>query len=481
MRQQSDREAFAASDPLRYLSRNGNIHVVHSFACPPPFPCRRMGATMATARFSAAKGTHDIFPVLPERPEAGGKDWWVSDIAKWHWLEGIARDLCQTYGYKEVRTPAFEVTDLFRRAVGEGTDIVSKEMYDVTTERGSDKFTLRPEGTAPTLRTYVEHRMDLDRPVTKVFYIASIFRHETEQRGRYRQHHQFGIEALGAQGPDIDAEVISLAMQYFRALGVARLTLKLNSVGTIESRAKYVEALRAYSAPFLSEMSEDNKRRYEQNALRMLDSKSARDQELLADAPLLTDYLDLESQAHFEKLKEHLTALGISYELDPRLVRGFDYYTRTAFEVQSPDVGAQSALAGGGRYDKLVEYLGGQPTPGIGFGSGIERVLIALQSAGVPVPDAPGIAAFLAPLGASARAACVPLLAQLREAGIAADMDYTGRKMKVMLEQADKLRARYAVILGDNELAEGVAQIREIATTSQQTVRLDELATFLKG
>jgi histidyl-tRNA synthetase len=424
-------------------------------------------------RYKRAEGTLDILPPGKDRTE------WVSDIRKWHWVESIVRDLTATYGYEEVRTPMFEDTALFKRAVGEGTDIVHKEMYEFET-RGHDHLTLRPEGTAPALRAYVEHAMNFDRPVSKFYYISEIFRYEHRQQGRYRQHHQFGVEVLGADGPDVDAEVISLAMAFFRRVGVQRLTLKVNSVGTVESRARYVQALREFTEPLLPQMSEDNQRRYRDNALRMLDSKSERDQQLLADAPLLSDFLDTECRAHFDGLLEHLTALGIEYEVDPRLVRGFDYYTRTAFEVQSPDVGAQSTLSGGGRYDRLVEDLGGPPTPGIGFGLGIERALLALQEAGLPAPEMGGLTAFLCPLGEEARKAAIPMLARLREAGIAADMDYTRRRMKVMFEQADLTRSRYAVIFGDNELTAGTVQVRDMTTKQQRDVPVDTLIQALK-
>jgi histidyl-tRNA synthetase len=424
-------------------------------------------------RYTAPPGTHDILPPAEGRP-------WADDVSKWHWLESIFRELCALYGYEEVRTPAFEATDLFKRAVGEGTDIVSKETYDFT-DRGDRAMTLRPEGTAPALRAYVQHRLYAERPVSKLYYAASIFRYERQQKGRYRQHHQVGVEALGAPGPDIDAEVIALAMAFFTRLGITRLTLKLNSVGTVESRARYVEALRAYAGPFVPEMSEDNQRRFRENALRMLDSKDERDQRLLADAPVLTDYLDDESRTHFDTLQHCLTGLGIDYEPDPRLVRGFDYYTRTAFEIQSPDVGSQSALAGGGRYDRLVEDLGGPPTPGIGFGLGIERALIALEAANVPVPAPPAPVAFLCPLGDKARAACVNLLAHLRAAGLASDMDYTGRKLKAMLEQTDKLRATYALIVGDAEIEKGVVQVRDMQSKQQTEVSVAHVAEALRG
>jgi histidyl-tRNA synthetase len=430
-------------------------------------------------RFTAPRGTHDILPPAlagdgrPNRP-------WSDDVSKWHWLEGIFRHLCALYGYEEIRTPAFEATELFKRAVGEGTDIVAKETYDFP-DRSDRAMTLRPEGTAPALRAYVEHRLQIERPVAKLYYVASIFRYERPMKGRYRQHHQVGVEALGAAGPDIDAEVIALAMAFFTRLGITRLTLRLNSVGTPESRARYVEALRAWAEPHLTEMSEDNQRRFRENALRMLDSKDERDQRLLADAPLLADYLDGESRAHFDLLQHHLTGLGIEYALDPRLVRGFDYYTRTAFEIASPDVGSQDALAGGGRYDRLVEDLGGPPTPGIGFGLGIERTLIALETAGVPVPEPPAPVAFLCPLGDKARGACVNLLAHLRAADLAADMDYTGRRLKAMLEQADKRRARYALIVGDEEIERGVVQTRDMKTAQQAEVPVAHIAEALRG
>ena len=425
-------------------------------------------------RYTAPKGTHDILPAGTNRID------WADDIAKWHWIEQIFRDLCHLYGYEEVRTPTFEATDLFKRAVGEGTDIVGKEMYEFAS-KGGDPFTLRPEGTAPALRAYVENRLYIERPICKLYYNAAIFRYERQQKGRYRQHHQFGVEVLGAEGPDIDAEVIAMAMGFFRRVGIERLTLKLNSVGTSESRGRYVEALREWAAPYVDAMSADNQRRYRENALRMLDSKDSKDQEILADAPLLGDYLDDASRAHFDALQSLLATLGIEVTVDPRLVRGFDYYTRTAFEIQSPDVGAQSALAGGGRYDGLVAQLGGPATPGIGWGLGIERTLIALEAAGVPTPQGPGLVAYLCPLGDAARRACVTLLAELRGERLAADMDYSGRKLKAMLEFADDKGAKYALIVGDDEIARGVVQVRDLATAQSVEVPLPALAGALHG
>lgn len=435
-------------------------------------------------RYRAPNGTFDILPPGPGRE-------WYQDSAKRQWFESSFREQCRLFGYEEIRTPIFEATELFHRAVGEGTDIVSKETYDFVT-RGGDKMTLQPEGTAGALRAYVQNRLYIERPVAKLYYLAPIFRYERQQKGRFRQHHQAGIEVLGADGAEVDAEVISLALSFLGKVGIRRFVAKINSVGTVESRANYVKDLRAFAEPLLSEMSEDNQRRFRENALRMLDSKIERDQELLADAPVLLDYLDDESRAHFEALQAHLSALGATYEVDPRLVRGFDYYTRTAFEIQSPDIGAQSTLCGGGRYNRLVEDLGGPPTPGIGFGMGIERLLIALETANVPTPEPPAPVAYLCPLGDAARAACVPLLANLRGAGVAADMEYKARKMGAMLENADRRRARFAVIIGDNELADGVVQVRSMAVDpalseeeqrarkkEQTAVPLGELAGFL--
>lgn len=425
-------------------------------------------------RFTAPKGTHDILPSGKDRTD------WADDITKWHWLEGVFRGLCTLYGYEEVRTPVYENTDLFHRAVGEGTDIVTKETYDFVT-KGGDPITLRPEGTAGVLRAYVQHRLYIERPVAKLFYIGPNFRYERPTKGRYRQHYQAGVELLGAEGPETDAEVIALLHAVFTRLGISRLTLRLNSVGTVESRAKYVEALREYAAPLVDQMSEDNQRRFQQNPLRMLDSKDERDQQLLSDAPIVTDFLDDESRRHFETLQNYLTTLGIEYQLDPRLVRGFDYYTRTLFEIESPDVGAQSSLAGGGRYNKLVKDLGGPDTAGIGFGIGIERTLIALETAQVPVPEPPAPIALLCPLGDAARNACVILLSQLRSANLAADMDYGSKRLKGMLEQADRVRARYALIVGDDEIAEGVVQVRDMQTKQQTKIPIAHLAESLHG
>ena len=421
-------------------------------------------------KIAPPKYTYDILPHAEKRPA-------LQDSARWQWVESTFRELCRRYGYGEIRTPIFESTDLFHRAVGDGSDIVAKETYDFTT-RGNDRLTLRPEGTAGVIRAFVSHRLDLERTVNKLFYIGPNFRYERGQTGRYRQHHQAGVEALGSDDPALDAEVIALAVSFYAALGLTGLTVKINSVGTVASRADYVKALRAWAEPLLPQMSADNQRRYETNALRMLDSKEPEDLPFLADAPLLPDFLDDESKTHFDALKNYLDALNISYVVDPMLVRGFDYYTKTTFEVHSAVLG-DKALGGGGRYNGLVEELGGPRMPGIGFGLGLDRILLALQETGVALPEVPGLDAYFCPLGASARAASVPLLAQVRAAGLSGDLAYSGKKLGQMLEAADERKARFAVILGDSELESNTVQLRDMKTKEQISVQQSELSARL--
>ncbi|MEO7717686.1 MAG: histidine--tRNA ligase [Capsulimonas sp.] len=423
------------------------------------------------AKYERAPYTHDLYP--------GAADW-HEDSTRTNVLEGIFRDLCHTYGYGEVRTPVFEETDLFTRTIGEGTDIVSKEMYTFT-DRGGRSMTLRPEGTAPTIRAYLDSSLPTRGGVAKMFYIASIFRYERGQKGRYRQHQQFGVESLGSDDPALDAEVIQIALAFFRAVGIRNLTLKLNSVGSTESRANYLTALKAYVEPYLADFSEEGKARFERNPLRMLDTKSKRELEILANSPKLSGFLLSEEQEHFETLCGYLDAVGEVYTLDPYLVRGFDYYTKTAFEIQSPDLGAQNAVGGGGRYNKLVEEIGGKPTPGIGFGLGTERILLALQALGVEVPLPDGPTAFFVTLGDAGRTAAIKLLSDLRKAGIAADIDYTGRTMKTQMRAATLVNAKYALILGDDEVNTQTVQVKDLAERVQRAVPYSELIAALGG
>jgi histidyl-tRNA synthetase len=331
---------------------------------------------MAQLKYQRPKYTHDLY---------SGATSWEEDSDRTLVLEEAFRALCRLYGYSEIRTPVFETTDLFTRSVGEGTDIVSKEMYTFTT-KGGDSLTLRPESTAAVLRAFVENGLYARSAVNKLYYIASHFRYERGQKGRYRQHAQLGVEALGTDDPALDAEVIELALSFFRGIGIRTLTLKLNSVGSRESRGEYLTALKAYVEPYLAEFSEEGRIRFAQNPLRMLDTKNPRELEILGGAPHLSEYLSSEDRAHFESVCRYLDDADVPYELDPFLVRGFDYYTKTTFEIQSPDLGpTQNALGGGGRYNQLVAQIGGPDTPGIGFGIGLERALIALQQISAPL------------------------------------------------------------------------------------------------
>ena len=375
---------------------------------------------------------------------------------------------------------SFESTDLFTRSIGEGTDIVSKEMYTLVT-KGGDSLTLRPESTAPVLRAYIQNSLYAQGGVCKLFYCASHFRYERAQKGRYRQHEQLGVEALGADDPALDAEVIELALSFFRRIGISNLTLKLNSVGSFESRAAYLVALKEFVAPYLSEFSGEGQARFETNPLRLLDTKNARELEILTEAPHLSAYLTEDERTHHETLTGYLTDSGVEFQPDPFLVRGFDYYTKTAFEIQSPDLGAQNALGGGGRYNKLVEEIGGPPTPGIGFGLGVERALIALQSLAVEMPPPPFPTAFIILQGQPARPVGIKLLSQLRAAGIAADTDYGARSMKAQMRAADKAHARYALILGDDEVAQSVIQLKNLFDGWQHTIPLTEAVEWLSS
>ncbi len=415
------------------------------------------------ADYTAPRGTRDVLP---------------SESAKWQFLEEMFRKACALHGYRELRTPTFEHTELFTRNLGETTDVVSKEMYTFET-RGGKSLTLRPEGTAPAIRAFVEHGLSGALPVTKLYYVARLFRYERPQAGRYREHTQLGVEALGATDPAIDAEVISLAATFFASVGVGNAELKLNSIGCPECRPGYREALKSFAGDRVSELCPTCATRYEQNPLRMLDCKVPSCKQILADAPKMTDHLCEDCKGHFESVKKYLTALGITYTLDPKLVRGFDYYTKTAFEFVSGELGAQNAVGGGGRYDNLVKEIGGPDTPGIGFGLGMERLLLTLEAMGVELPCACPTDVYVIGLGANAHEAAVKLVADLRASGLAADMDYTGRSMKSQMKVVDKLGARFAAILGDDEIAGGFVSLRDMRSSEQKQVMIADLAETL--
>ena len=412
---------------------------------------------------NAPRGTKDI---LPDAVEA------------WTYVENVIRELCARYGYHEIRTPVFEHTELFQRGIGDGTDVVDKEMYTFT-DRGERSLTLRPENTASAVRAYLQNKLYADGGLQKLFYIGSMFRYDRPQAGRMREFHQFGVEAIGGASPAVDAEAILLAYDLLTALGLQGLTLKLNSVGCPNCRPVYRERLQAYFKEHLASLCDDCQSRYNVRPMRILDCKADAEQPFMTEAPAITDCLCEECSSHFEAVQNHLRAAGVSYELDSRLVRGLDYYTRTAFEIAYPPLGAQSAVAGGGRYDGLVEELGGNPTPAVGFAAGLERVLLALEQQNLLPERPPAADVFLIALGEAAAAAAFPLLHDLRQGGVRALMDYEGRSMKAQMKQANKSGARYAVILGEDELARHEAVVRNMAESTQETYSLDDMVKRL--
>lgn len=415
-------------------------------------------------RYKAPRGTNDITP----------EESW-----KWQALEEKFRRACRLSGFEEIRTPAFEETELFTRSIGEVTDIVSKEMYTFT-DRGDRSLTLRPEGTAPVVRAWVERNIGAAGLPSRMFYIASIFRYERPQAGRYRQHHQFGVEAIGSGDASLDAEVIGLAARFLTEAGAAPFTLKINSIGTVEARKQYVEALKQSVEPYLQDLCGSCQTRYEKNPLRMLDCKVEKCRELTADVPDILDYLDEESEAHFAQVRECLDRLGLAYVVDKRLVRGFDYYTKTAFEIVADGLGAQDAVCGGGRYDNLVEELGGSPTPAVGFGMGIERLLMVLEARGAGMGERPHADVFVVRVGDRAQAEGLAVAESLRAVGLAAELDYGARSLKAQMKRANKSGARLALILGDDELDQGQITARDLLAQQQWRLPLTNCAEMIQ-
>ena len=408
----------------------------------------------------------------------GTKDILPDTVGQWLYVEDKVREICGRYGYKEIRTPIFEHTELFLRGIGETTDVVEKEMYTFT-DRGNRSITLRPENTAAAVRAYLQNKLYADAALTKLFYIGSMFRYDRPQAGRYREFHQFGVEALGGDNPAIDAEIIMLAVNFLKSLGLQELELSLNSVGCPKCRPIYRQRLQEFFRDKLEGLCDDCRSRYDRNPMRILDCKNEGCKELSVGAPEITDCLCDECRAHFEKVKGYLTAAGIAFNLDPRLVRGLDYYTKTAFEVQYAPLGAQSAVAGGGRYDGLIEEIGGNPTPAVGFAVGIERVLLALEKQGL-LPEVKSTDdVFVVALGAEAQTAAFKLLADFRDAGLSAAMDFAGRSMKAQMKQANKANARFVAILGEDEVKESVVLLKDMQTSEQQKVAIEEIVNKL--
>jgi len=410
-------------------------------------------------QYQAPRGTQDVLP---------------EDQPWWDFVRATAERLARQFRYGAIETPMFEDGSLFLRTVGDATDIVSKEMY-LFKDRGEQQLALRPEGTAPVCRAYLEHGMgNLPQPV-RLWYWMPNFRYDRPQAGRYREHHQFGVEAIGDDDPAIDAEIIELLWRLYEELGLSGLTLHLNSIGDPNCRPAYLEALRSYYADKLDRVCNDCKARYEKNPLRLLDCKEERCQPVIAGAPKFTDYLCDACAEHFARLKEYLEAVGIDYSLNPRLVRGLDYYTRTVFEVEPKAAAGQSSLGGGGRYDGLIEQLGGKHTPGVGFGTGIERIVINLKRQEAPLPEAKGLDLYVACQAAAARAIAYKLASDVRRGGASAVVGSSERSLKSQLRHADALGARLVAIMGERELADGTVSLKDLRDGGQTAVSLADV------
>jgi len=415
--------------------------------------------------YRAPRGTTDILP---------------EEQAYWRYIEQKAASICQLYGYERIDSPAFEDTSLFTRSVGPGTDIVEKEMYSFT-DKGGNQVTLRPEGTAPVCRAYLEHGFHSRPQPVKLYYLAPIFRYERPQAGRYRQHYQFGCEVIGDDDPSLDAENIELAWQFFHSLGLQSLSLQLNSIGCKRCRPAYLSVLQEYYNAHTATLCRDCRKRLSRNLLRLLDCKQPSCQDAVDSAPRSTDHLCPQCREHFDRLTAYLKLLQIPFNLNHRLVRGLDYYTRTVFEIQPDNGGAQSTVCGGGRYDDLIEELGGRPTPAIGFAIGMERIILNLKAQSVPVPPLPGPLVFIAHQGDKARNESVRLASRLRQAGIGVIMATGNRSLKAQLRQANNLGAQHAIIIGDEEVERETVSLRDMTTSAQKTVKMSVLPGLLKG
>ena len=407
------------------------------------------------------KGTQDILPV---------------DSAKWQYVENVARETFKKYNYGEIRTPMFEHYEVISRSVGDTTDIVTKEMYDFH-DKGDRHITLRPEGTAPVVRSYVENKLfapEVQKPV-KVYYIGSMFRYERPQAGRLREFHQLGVECFGSKNPATDVETIAMAYQLFNTLGIKDVTLHLNSLGNTESRLAYRQALIDYLTPMRESLSKDSQRRLDENPLRVLDSKEKEDKVAVENAPSILDYLDEESQAHFDEVRTMLDSLNIPYVIDTNMVRGLDYYNHTIFEFITTIDKSELTICAGGRYDSLVEYFGGPETAGFGFGLGLERLLLVLDKQGIELPVEENLDVYIAVLGSGANGKALELVQAIRYQGFKAERDYLGRKIKAQFKSADTFKAKTVITLGESEVESGQVNVKNNATREEVTVSFEEL------
>lgn len=407
------------------------------------------------------KGTQDILP---------------ADSAKWQYVENVARETFKKYNYGEIRTPMFEHYEVISRSVGDTTDIVTKEMYDFH-DKGDRHITLRPEGTAPVVRSYVENKLfapEVQKPV-KVYYIGSMFRYERPQAGRLREFHQLGVECFGSKNPATDVETIAMAYQLFNTLGIKDVTLHLNSLGNTESRLAYRQALIDYLTPMRESLSKDSQRRLDENPLRVLDSKEKEDKLAVENAPSILDYLDEESQAHFDEVRTMLESLNIPYVIDTNMVRGLDYYNHTIFEFITTIDKSELTICAGGRYDSLVEYFGGPETAGFGFGLGLERLLLVLDKQGITLPVEEGLDVYIAVLGSEANGKALELAQAIRHQGFKAERDYLGRKIKAQFKSADAFKTKTVITLGESELESGRVSVKNNTTREEVTVSFEEL------
>ncbi len=415
-------------------------------------------------KIQAIKGTYDILP---------------EESVLWQYIEKNIREICDAYGYGEVRIPVFENTSLFARGVGDTTDVVQKEMYTFE-DKGHRSLTLRPEGTSGVVRCVLEHSLLSGALPIKLYYNITCYRNEKPQAGRYREFRQFGVEAFGSSDNALDAEIISLAVAFLEKLGLKGLKVNINSIGCPVCRKKYNDALKAYLQPHLSDLCYTCNTRFEKNPMRIIDCKEEQCKEIAKNAPRLIDYICDECSEHFEGLKNNLDMMGIKYEIDPNIVRGLDYYTKTVFEITSDNLGAQATVCGGGRYDGLVEQLGGAPTPGIGFGLGIERLIMCMKAQGVYIPEEKKPTLYICNMGDEAKKAVVKIVYDLRKAGISCAYDNMGKGVKAQMKYADKIGALYTVVIGDNEIETDTCRLKNMQTGEAKEIKLSEIINHLK-
>lgn len=421
-------------------------------------------------KMTAAPG---VFDILPQEPK---EQWRCSHL--WNHVESVIRQTAMDFGFQEIRTPVFERTELFQRGVGETSDIVSKEMYTFL-DKGERSMSLRPEGTAPVMRAFIEHQMQNIAPVHKLFYIEPMFRYERAQAGRYRQHHQFGAEVIGNAAPEQDVEMIDMIYTLYTRLGIKNLKVGINSIGDAECRLKFRKALQDYLRNSFDQLSADSKLRFEANPLRILDSKDPKDKEITANAPSILDFLSPDCSEHFSNVKRLLERLKIPFEVNPKLVRGLDYYNKTVFEITAGELGAQNSVAGGGRYDGLLKTLGGPDLPAIGFGTGLERVIQTMLKQEVPLPKPYAPALFLIAMGDEAKDACFSILHDLRQNGISVQMDFSGKKVNKLMQYANQIQAEHVAVVGDNELQSGEMELKDMASGTTRKLPLNHAAKIL--